>query len=159
MRDVFVGEPPALCCRTTLDTCLALVLLYLARYVHRNMSSGNIILVPNSQGQFRGELSNFEHAKKFEDDTYSDESFNEAGLMCKCLGNAFLHATGNSPFKNSCYSHARTSFTRYYTTAFSLAFTYSPPSKEGHSLKRHTTETSLLEKCQQPSATQVPLFT
>ncbi|EKM74124.1 hypothetical protein AGABI1DRAFT_95858, partial [Agaricus bisporus var. burnettii JB137-S8] len=49
------------------DTLIALTLLYLAGYVHRDVSIGNIILVDSSDGIPRGKLSDLEYAKVFQE--------------------------------------------------------------------------------------------
>ncbi|KAF7762407.1 hypothetical protein Agabi119p4_9000 [Agaricus bisporus var. burnettii] len=49
------------------DTLIALTLLYLAGYVHRDVSIGNIILVDSSDGVPRGKLSDLEYAKVFQE--------------------------------------------------------------------------------------------
>jgi hypothetical protein len=48
---------------------VALTLLYLAGYVHRDISVGNIIMIENPNGttRIRGKLSDFEYAKEFRD--------------------------------------------------------------------------------------------
>jgi hypothetical protein len=52
------------------DIRQALVLLYLAKWTHRDVSVGNIIVV-EIDGSVRGKLSDLEYAKKFSDETFS----------------------------------------------------------------------------------------
>ncbi|KAF9449014.1 hypothetical protein P691DRAFT_703938 [Macrolepiota fuliginosa MF-IS2] len=54
------------------DVFVALVLLYLARWVHRDVSTGNIILVEGTD-RIRGKLSDLEYAKEFSADTVSGD--------------------------------------------------------------------------------------
>ncbi|KAF9443849.1 hypothetical protein P691DRAFT_712676, partial [Macrolepiota fuliginosa MF-IS2] len=55
-----------------LDVFIALVLLYLARWVHRDVSTGNIILV-GVGGEIRGKLSDVEYAKEFYTNTCTSD--------------------------------------------------------------------------------------
>lgn len=47
--------------------------MYLARYVHRDVSTGNIILVTDANGGVRGKLSDVEYAKRFDADRTSGD--------------------------------------------------------------------------------------
>jgi ABC-type siderophore export system fused ATPase/permease subunit len=47
---------------------LALILLYMAGYIHRDVSIGNIIMVKDSNGNIIGKLSDMEFAKRFDSD-------------------------------------------------------------------------------------------
>ncbi|KAF7776856.1 hypothetical protein Agabi119p4_5249 [Agaricus bisporus var. burnettii] len=50
-----------------LDTYVALVLMYLAGWMHRDISAGNIIMVERGSDLFKGKLSDLEYAKEFRD--------------------------------------------------------------------------------------------
>ncbi|KAF9449016.1 hypothetical protein P691DRAFT_774983, partial [Macrolepiota fuliginosa MF-IS2] len=54
------------------DVFIALILLYLARWVHRDVSTGNIILVEGTD-RIRGKLSDLEFAKEFSANTVSGD--------------------------------------------------------------------------------------
>ncbi|EKM75060.1 hypothetical protein AGABI1DRAFT_109663 [Agaricus bisporus var. burnettii JB137-S8] len=56
-----------------LDTYIALVLMYLAGWMHRDISAGNIITVERSSRVFRGKLSDLEYAKHYEDKSGSPD--------------------------------------------------------------------------------------
>ena len=45
---------------------LALILMLLAKWVHRDISVGNIILVKNEDGQWTGRVSDLEYAREFD---------------------------------------------------------------------------------------------
>lgn len=45
---------------------VALVLMLVAKWVHRDISAGNIILVENGRGEVVGKLSDLEYARKFD---------------------------------------------------------------------------------------------
>ncbi|KAJ3575440.1 hypothetical protein NP233_g1092 [Leucocoprinus birnbaumii] len=47
------------------DVFVALVLLYLAGWVHRDISAGNIILIKGKDGQIHGQLSDLEYAREY----------------------------------------------------------------------------------------------
>ncbi len=47
--------------------CLvALILMLLEKWVHRDISVGNIILVKNEDGQWTGRVSDLEYAREFD---------------------------------------------------------------------------------------------
>ncbi len=82
------------------DSCLALVLLYLANWTHRDISAGNILVV-EIDGHTRGKLSDLEYAKHFTDATYSADpktvcflSMSRLNLM-SLPGNAVFYASGS----------------------------------------------------------------
>lgn len=90
--------------RTTADVYLALVLLYLANWTHRDISAGNIIVV-EIDGRARGKLSDLEYAKHFEDNTFSADPKTVCFLSILCLnltslsGNTVFHASGSPQVK------------------------------------------------------------
>jgi len=51
----------------------ALVLLFLAGWVHRDISTGNIIVVEDNLGNARGFLSDLEYAKKMSTESSSSD--------------------------------------------------------------------------------------
>lgn len=57
-----------------IDSSLALVLLYLARYVRRDVNTGNIILVSDAEGRLKGKINDLEYAKPFENDNPGSDS-------------------------------------------------------------------------------------
>ncbi|KAF7776855.1 hypothetical protein Agabi119p4_5248 [Agaricus bisporus var. burnettii] len=56
-----------------LDTYVALVLMYLAGWMHRDISAGNIITVKKSSRLFGGKLSDLEYAKHYRDKSGSPD--------------------------------------------------------------------------------------
>ncbi|EKM75909.1 hypothetical protein AGABI1DRAFT_131808 [Agaricus bisporus var. burnettii JB137-S8] len=54
--------------RSLTDALIALTLMYIAGYVHRDVSTGNIIFVEESNGTIMGKLSDMEYAKVFQND-------------------------------------------------------------------------------------------
>lgn len=48
------------------DTFIALVLLFLTGWLHRDVSTGNIILVEDDNGHVRAHLSDFEYAREYD---------------------------------------------------------------------------------------------
>ena len=45
---------------------LALILMLLAKWVHRDISVGNIILVKDEDGEWTGRVSDLEYAREFD---------------------------------------------------------------------------------------------
>ena len=45
---------------------LALILMLLAKWVHRDISVGNIILVKDEDGEWTGRVSDLEYAQEFD---------------------------------------------------------------------------------------------
>jgi len=45
---------------------LALILMLLAKWVHRDISVGNIILVKDEDGEWTGRVSELEYAREFD---------------------------------------------------------------------------------------------
>lgn len=52
-----------------IDVRPALVLLYLAKWTHRDISAGNIIIV-EIDGSVRGKLNDLEYAQEFSDENF-----------------------------------------------------------------------------------------
>ncbi|XP_006457561.1 hypothetical protein AGABI2DRAFT_123418 [Agaricus bisporus var. bisporus H97] len=57
-----------------MDAYMALLLMYLAGWMHRDVSAGNIIAVKRSGGESGGRLSDLEYAKHYRDDNASKDS-------------------------------------------------------------------------------------
>ncbi|KAF7762651.1 hypothetical protein Agabi119p4_9244 [Agaricus bisporus var. burnettii] len=54
--------------RSLTDALIALTFIYIAGYVHRDVSTGNTIFVEESNGTIMGKLSDMEYAKVFQND-------------------------------------------------------------------------------------------
>jgi len=55
------------------DILFGLVFLFIANWVHRDISTGNIIVVTDNEGQVHGKLSDLEYAKEFGSTTISPD--------------------------------------------------------------------------------------
>ncbi len=58
--------------------------MYLAGWTHRDVSTGNIIVIKHNDGSSRGKLSDLEYAKEYDSGTVSDN--------LNATGDTFFHA-------------------------------------------------------------------
>jgi hypothetical protein len=105
-EDIFICEFRRLGYKRLSDICSALTLLFLARWVHRDISEGNIILLRGEHG-VRAKLSDLEYARFFsQEDGAASTDVKTARMsfyrisdfisQSSYTGNSLLHATGDS---------------------------------------------------------------
>ncbi|KAF5364010.1 hypothetical protein D9756_001069 [Leucocoprinus leucothites] len=80
------------------DTFIALLLMLLANWVHRDISTGNIILVETAPGKFIAKLSDLEYAKEFSDKSVGSTDPKTVGLFVYLLSRPHHTAAQGTPY-------------------------------------------------------------